>query len=253
MFVGIGDPTITHNVRAWDANGNVWKPNVDPTLSAYVPWVDADYALYRIPATPKGNSGRFYCSAIPSDAADWELCEQGATLADEEIVYTTKQTYVVPEDLTLLEKQDFDSVDVSATTGVHYEKSFLISGLDATDWEQFVFTLKRDKDTDEDSEAMLTVRVSNPADGATDGLLIKNGKPVDPLTSVRGDAEIIVNTVSPDTSVTLILDAAAMDLPPSGTDPFDFEIVYWVGGEKMPFASGGFTIKRSARRAIAAP
>ena len=87
QFVGIATSGVNHDVFAYNASGAVWNG------SAYVAWVDGNYATYRIAATEKGASSRFEAT-LPAGAARWELRKRAGTLAastvewEEAVPYT---------------------------------------------------------------------------------------------------------------------------------------------------------------------
>jgi hypothetical protein len=80
-MLGYGESGTDHDFFVYDANGDVWNG------SAFVTWVDGDYQTYRVAATEVGSTGRFEDADV-SGAANYELRERAATLADSVVVWT---------------------------------------------------------------------------------------------------------------------------------------------------------------------
>lgn len=76
-----GGGANSHDFVAYDAANQVWNG------AAFVAWVDADYAAYRVTATEQGTSGR-YVGNEPAGATHYELRVRGATLALSYVVWT---------------------------------------------------------------------------------------------------------------------------------------------------------------------
>jgi hypothetical protein len=64
----------------FDANNNVWNGT-----TAFVTWVDANYATYRRAATELGATGNFYINNYPNGSVRWELRLRAGTLAGSTI------------------------------------------------------------------------------------------------------------------------------------------------------------------------
>lgn len=137
---------------------------------------------------------------------------------------------------------------LEAAAGNYWRREFTASGFDSTGWTEMVFAIKKDADTDPDEDALVLVRVTNPGDGS-DGLLTLNGRAADDDDL----ATISVSATSPNTVVTVTLQAGALQIEPSGTQPFDYELVMWVDDKKEQIGKGDFTVTRSVVRASEAP
>lgn len=85
MLTANGATGLSHDFFCYDATGNVWNG------TAFVAWVDANYATYRIPATQRGTSGTFTGTA-PAGTANWEMRVQGASLAGSYVVWAGDDT-----------------------------------------------------------------------------------------------------------------------------------------------------------------
>lgn len=134
-----------------------------------------------------------------------------------------------------------------------WSQGFTATGNAASDWLQFAFTIKTDPERDSDAEALLVVRITNPAASGTDGLLVQNRQAVP--TANRTRASITVASVTPDTTVTVTANADAMQLPPSPSGkPYRYELTRWSTAKgKEILGLGNFTVTRSVRRLTAAP
>lgn len=141
-----------------------------------------------------------------------------------------------------------DPIEWDGAGGV--EINFSLEGLDSTGWDTFVFTVKRKAVDDEDAQAVLTVRVTDPAD-PEDGTIVWRGKESanDPVAALAVTAE------APDTELTLTLSSGAADLPPvlEPGQEYDYEIVRWIGGDKRYVARGQLTVTRSVFRGYSPP
>jgi hypothetical protein len=149
------------------------------------------------------------------------------------------------------------NVPLVAETDVRFSQPLSMPGRDITGWASLTFTVKRLPDNDLDSDAILTVRVSNPAAPATDGILVHRGRPVDPADALRTAGTVVVGSVSPDTTVTPILTAVGMDVPPSPeNEPYTYEINVWraaTGGDKEQIGKAEFSVTQSVRRSAGVP
>jgi hypothetical protein len=138
--------------------------------------------------------------------------------------------------------------DLTIGTSDYWQQAFTATVLVSTGWTKFTFTIKRDPEQDQDSEALLLARVTNPAAGS-DGLLTLNGQPAVDATL----ATIAVGSITPDTTVTVTLQAGALVIPPSGDKPYTYELTRWISGRKERIATGSMTVERTVIRAVAAP
>ena len=78
-MLGRGPTATIHDFFAYNPANEVWNG------SAFVTWVDANYASYRIAATQVGSSGLFTATA-PTGAETYELRTRAATLLDSAVV-----------------------------------------------------------------------------------------------------------------------------------------------------------------------
>jgi hypothetical protein len=142
---------------------------------------------------------------------------------------------------------------LAAETGVYWSQ-LLTSTRDLTGWTKATFTLKESAAADDDSEALLTVRVSNPPDAATDGILIHARRVVAAAEAMRTKGSVAIETLNP-ASARVTLQPDALALQPSEPDsPYNYEVDYWLAdGHKRQLGKGDFTLNRSVRRATAAP
>lgn len=147
----------------------------------------------------------------------------------------------------------YDAVTVD--TAVYWSQAFVSPAHDVTGWARMAFTVKRNAETDDDSDALLTVRASNPAAPATDGVLTFNRRAIATDDPIRGMGAIAVEALAPDARARVTLNPGVTALPPSPTnEPYVFEIDVWDGGGvKRELGRGEFGVRRSVRRAVAAP
>lgn len=145
------------------------------------------------------------------------------------------------------------SAALGAQTDVRFLQPFALAGVSIAAWTQLVFTIKTNADTDEDADALLVLRATNPPD-STDGIIWHRGKVVafgDPLQTAGG---ITVSATSPDATFSILLSAVGMNLPPTlDVAPDNYEIDVWVGGDKRQIAAGDFSVGQSVRRSVVAP
>jgi hypothetical protein len=80
-LVGYGATGVTHDFFAYNASNQVWNG------SAFVAWVDANYATYRITATESGTSGRFTGNTPDAATTRYELRIRSGTLAGSGVVW----------------------------------------------------------------------------------------------------------------------------------------------------------------------
>lgn len=93
-MIGYGTSGTTHDFYCYNQSGQVWNG------SAFVTWVDGNYASYRVTATETGTSGRFTGTA-PAGTANYELRVRGASLAQSYVVWTgegPRETWTVVTD-----------------------------------------------------------------------------------------------------------------------------------------------------------
>jgi hypothetical protein len=147
----------------------------------------------------------------------------------------------------------FDPVAVQSA--VYWSLPFLATGLNTTGWTRFAFTVKRNPDAEDDAEALLSVKVTNPADAANDGILVYNRRAVAPADAMRTKGGITIEATNPNTIARVTLLPEALVVPPSpSSDPYTFEIDYWLAdGIKRQLGRGDFAVKRSVRRGTGAP
>jgi hypothetical protein len=141
-----------------------------------------------------------------------------------------------------------------ADTAVYWSQAFIGAGQDITGWTRLVFTLKDNPAADDDGDALLTVRLSNPAATGTDGILVHNRRDVPAADSLRPAGIITVEAMNP-AQVRATLLPAALQLPPSPDNlPYSFEWNWWDGaGIKHQIGRGDFSLARSVRRGVVAP
>lgn len=144
---------------------------------------------------------------------------------------------------------------IGAETVVYWSHLFTAPGVDITGWTFATFTVKSDPNSDEDKDALIAVRVSNPAAAASDGVKVHNGVAVALADAMRGRGIVTVESAAPDASIRVTLQPDALRLPPSpsGT-PYTYEVDYWgADGHKRQLGKGGFELVRSVRRGAPAP
>lgn len=71
---------VSHDCFCYNDAGLVWNG------SAYVAWVDANYAAYRVAATERGTSGTFTATE-PAGTMRWEMRVRAGTLAGSYVVW----------------------------------------------------------------------------------------------------------------------------------------------------------------------
>lgn len=80
MLTANGASGTTHDFFCYDDTGQVWNG------SAFVAWVDANYATYRVTATERGTSGTF-TGADPDGTQSYEMRVRSGTLAGSYVVW----------------------------------------------------------------------------------------------------------------------------------------------------------------------
>ena len=142
--------------------------------------------------------------------------------------------------------------DITAQQSSRWDASWTANGLTSTDWTHFVLTVKADPATDADADALLVVRVTNPADAATDGALVRNRVAVP--TADRAMASLTVSSTTPNTTVVLAAKAEAMQLPASDAAAYRYELTRWTTSKgKQVVAAGDLVLERTLRRATVQP
>lgn len=86
MNAGQGISGNLYDANYFNASNQVWSG------SAFVAWVDANYASYRTPMPETGTSGRFPLPTPPAGTTSWEMRLRGATLADSYVVWEGQTT-----------------------------------------------------------------------------------------------------------------------------------------------------------------
>ena len=217
----------------------------------------------------------------PAASGAWRLTLPAADLACKTAVFKVQRAGVIRPVLIRVEtyghtaaqvRADFDTAwltsatageldqtprplsgDLEAVQYARWQQTWQGIGLDSTGWEAYTLTIKEDADTDDDDDALLTVRVSNPADGANDGLLRLNRGKV-PVS----DQTLATLTVVPsggDTTVSVDVRAAALGLLAGGTEkPWSYQIDRWMaGGGKETVGSGTLVVLQAVRRGTGTP
>lgn len=139
--------------------------------------------------------------------------------------------------------------DLDLKANYRFELNLDAEGWDASSWTKYVFTIKSDADADDDDNALVMVRETNPGDG-TDGLLVHKGRPASDATL----GSLTVDTsVANHTAVNIVIAAGAMNLQPSGSKKYAWEVTEYKGTEKRIFADGKLTLRQSVRRKSTAP
>jgi hypothetical protein len=147
--------------------------------------------------------------------------------------------------------------DLFAETAVYWQQDFALRGVDTTDWSYWTFTVKADPEADDDTAALVTVRLSNPG-AENDGLIVSNGAPAT-LTAENAETGInVIATGNPDTLIRVTLTDEAMNIPADGGNAYTYELNRWEpapGGSfrKRQHAKGAFNVARSVRKTTAAP
>jgi hypothetical protein len=120
-------------------------------------------------------------------------------------------------------------------------------------WTGAAFTIKRSTD-DDDSEALLTLRVSNPASVGTDGIVWHRGRGVAGGDALRTAGVLAIAQTAPALIFDVQISALGMDLPPcKANEKFAYEFNLFQNGDKEQTAKGSIVISQSVRRAIALP
>lgn len=211
-------------VRLVDSPAKVWK----------------DYAIQMF---TYGHANAFlpfsFDDAAVADAVDAELTtehgdgswKQGAT------VVGTASNFSIPI-----------RGDVTVGASVHWRIAFQIEDIDSTGWGKFAFVVKAEKD-DADEDALVLIRLSDPGAG-DDGLQVLNRRSADDETL----GTISVDQETPDTNVTIELDAAASQhIRANENGGYHYELIRYIAGEPETLADGRIVIERRLRRAAAAP
>lgn len=130
---------------------------------------------------------------------------------------------------------------------------FRLEGFSIAGWTKLVFTIKESAANDDDPEALLVVRLSNPPNAGTDGILIHNRNVIGAGDAIRTKAALSVSETDPDATFSIVAEAEALNLPPSPDNaPFSYEVDVWYPGKEQ-IAKGEFAIRRSLRRNPVAP
>lgn len=257
-LAGYTDPATLCDVFAYNVNDEI----LNVATGLYVAWVDGTSAVnFRVPVVQAGNNGA-RTFVIPTDCVRWELRERQATLVASTLLGYGEET-VTSADIDALAELIFAAGpasgvpivvvgdSLSAQTSTRF-KTILSSTVVFTGYTALALTIKRDAKRDEDEDALVVIRISNPAVGGTDGIKIFNGRMVD-----NADAMRLKYTMVPaaDNQITITIDADAMQIPPSPESaPWDYEIDYWdAGGKKIQWAQGKIGVGRSGRRATSIP
>jgi len=141
-----------------------------------------------------------------------------------------------------------------AETAVRWQRDFIVSGFDATGWTEFTFTIKADPETETDDQSAIVLRVSNPDDGATDGVSTLNGREIPAADAARLTGSILVTDVAPDLTFTVTLTADAMAFPAKlESEPYVYEFNIFRDGDKEQIGKGEFIVNQSVRRSTGAP
>jgi hypothetical protein len=139
-----------------------------------------------------------------------------------------------------------------ASAVMYWQHTFVFPGWDITGWATVIFVLKRRlKDTDR--EALLLLRLTNPAAAASDGVKALNGLPIDVADALRGKASLAVSAVNPATIVATV-QQEAMDILPTPDDLiYWWEIDVWIAGNKRQLGQGEFNLTEAVWRATTPP
>jgi hypothetical protein len=145
------------------------------------------------------------------------------------------------------------SAQLAAETDVRFSQSVSITGYPVGAWTGAAFTIKRSTD-DDDSEALLTLRVSNPASVGTDGIVWHRGRGVAGGDALRTAGVLAIAQTAPALIFDVQISALGMDLPPcKANEKFAYEFNLFQNGDKEQTAKGSIVISQSVRRAIALP
>jgi hypothetical protein len=145
------------------------------------------------------------------------------------------------------------SAQLAAETDVRFSQSVSITGYPVGAWTGAAFTIKRSTD-DDDSEALLTLRVSNPASVGTDGIVWHRGRGVAGGDALRTAGVLAVAQTAPALIYDVHISALGMDLPPcKANEKFAYEFNLFQNGDKEQTAKGSIVISQSVRRAIVLP
>lgn len=137
---------------------------------------------------------------------------------------------------------------LTARAAETYVQSLLGTGVDSTGWTSFVFTVKASAD-DRDEEALLLVRVTNPANSGSDGLLRINGQ----ATTHKEWASLAITDTAPNTAATLTCTPTAMNFTPTDSATYVWELTRFKTGVKESIGTGEFTLDRGLLRTTTSP
>lgn len=135
--------------------------------------------------------------------------------------------------------------------GTYFRREFIITGGDYADgvWTAATFAIKRNADTDDDSAALILIRITNPAAGG-DGLQRLNGNAA-PNAAGATLAVAPSGGTSPGLSFVATINASSFQIPPSD-EPYQYEIKRWRGAEDVAVAARGeFNAQRTVYRSAA--
>lgn len=137
-----------------------------------------------------------------------------------------------------------DAISVYCATT--FARAFVINGDDFTDWTQVVLTIKADKESDDDTNAVLTVKKSTT--GTTDGIVFQNGQAITGGGSAHG--ALTVAATDSQITVNANIDAVGMNIKPSPADqPYAWELTIYHAGGRTNVGQGEFNAVRPVRRA----
>jgi hypothetical protein len=139
---------------------------------------------------------------------------------------------------------------VSAYVNSYFQREFIVTGGSYADstFTAVTFAIKRSRDNDDDSQALVMIRKSNPPAGG-DGMIRLNGA----TPAVATNGSLAVTGVTGGLSIVVTIQPAGLTIPPSGDTAYQYEIARWKGLAKEITATGDFTALQSVVRNPAVP
>lgn len=142
---------------------------------------------------------------------------------------------------------------IEASAAIYFSRAFSFPGWNVTGWTKAIFVIKRLLE-DTDRDALLLIRVTNPADAAADGVKARNFIDIVVGDSLRAAGSVAVTAVNPAT-VTVTATESAMDISPTPTDGiYWWEVDVWITGQgKRQLGRGEFRMTQAVWRGLTAP
>jgi hypothetical protein len=146
------------------------------------------------------------------------------------------------------------TANYSATTHYFWTETFTLTGVDSTDWTAFVWTLKTSSAA-ADAAALLTLKVEDPADGASDGLTVLNAAITDGTSRPYGT--LTIDDTGGNTVITWAIEAQALSqiAPSDSGSPYYWEVGRFKAGSprKEIMCGGRVALSKALYLSTAAP